>query len=265
MPWVATSWNGDGVDRHLRLGHRPRLRATADHDHTLLELDRQLDIEGDRGPGADLHAAADCFLEAGQGEREVVGAGPYGEREHAAAIGDGGSRLTTCRVARLHGHARQDETRRVGDRAGDCRVLGDSGHGCRERAQDQTDPLNPAVQSVHAPLLFHADPCLHYHHPYLAANRVAVGARAELDRHRRFGHRSRLRAGADDDHPFFEADLHLHVEHGDGACPPVQSLHFLHFVPHRSGPAGQAAFRRGPDTTNVVVVSGGHLSRPTRS
>ena len=83
----------DGVYRYLRLGHRPRLRATADHDHPLLELDGQLRVESDRGPGADLHCVAHGLLEAGQRERHLVGAGRQRDREHAGAVGDDGRGL----------------------------------------------------------------------------------------------------------------------------------------------------------------------------
>ena len=115
----------DGVDRHRRLGHRSRLRATADDDHLLLELHRHLDIERDRGPDADRHALAHDRGKAGQGERHVVRAGlKRSDGERASAIGEDGSDLTAGHVARGHGDTGQNEARRVGDPAFDGCVLG---------------------------------------------------------------------------------------------------------------------------------------------
>ena len=58
----------DGVDRHRRLGHRPGLCAAADDNHVLLDsLHRHHDIEGNCGPGTDLHTVAHERAKAGQG------------------------------------------------------------------------------------------------------------------------------------------------------------------------------------------------------
>ncbi len=144
----------DGVDRHLRLGDRPGPGAAAEDDHPLGELDRHLDVEGGRRPRPHRHAAADDGLEAGQGERDLVGARlEPREGEPAGRVGGGGQDRAAGGAARLDGDAGQDESGGVGDGAGDGAVLGEGRRrGERRDGERQRNDGKRESLSLHGPL-----------------------------------------------------------------------------------------------------------------
>ncbi len=110
----------DGIDRDRRLGDRPWLRAAPDHHHPLLERQRQLDVERDRGPGPHRDTVADGRPEAREREGQVVGPGrQIRERERAAAVGCRAVDVVAVGAPCIHGHAGQHEARGVGDGAAD--------------------------------------------------------------------------------------------------------------------------------------------------
>ena len=126
---------GDGVDGHLRLGDRARLAAAAEDDDPLGELDGQLNVEGDRGPGSDCHGLPHDPLEAGQREHHLERAGRQRrDRERAGAVGDGGSDQYASFVPGANRDPGENETRRVRDGARQYRILRGSDSG-RDQGQ----------------------------------------------------------------------------------------------------------------------------------
>ena len=109
-------------------------RASDDHHH-FIEAHGQLDVEGDRRPRPYLHGVADGRTETGQAERHLVGAGRQLDVVRASAVGHGGADRVSSRATGLHGDARQHQPRRVGDPAGQRRVLR------RQRAPGRPRPV----------------------------------------------------------------------------------------------------------------------------
>ena len=122
---------GDGVYRDRRRDHRSGPGPAADHDHLLLELRPEHDVQRHRA-GGDGHPAPHVAAESGQRERHVVGGGrqpleheaprPVGYDGPRWVLGYAGLRRTAgngggngaARATRFHRDAGEDEARRIG-------------------------------------------------------------------------------------------------------------------------------------------------------